>query len=178
MDRQSSLIKKADESEENEDKTEDKKTKDNNDIFKERTPQDFFENEISQDFVGSINKKVNECLNQLNEHIELIEAYEIKIKKYATDISDPETKDMTADAADAFFSSDAIVSVILYAKPKDFDVAYKKLLTIYTINDSDIDWNGTVKAENGNYYALTEEGLNDLFKKELQEVEEFDQETI
>ena len=55
--------------------------------------------------------------------------------------------------------------MILNINPKEDTSNNKKALAIFSINDEKTYWPGTIKADNGKFYAFSEEGLDTLFRE-------------
>lgn len=156
---------------EEEDKTEVEKEMDKinetpiDELLEDNTPLDYFEKETQDDKVDTINDVVSKCITEFSDKFKDFNKYDIKMLSYKTKILDPYTPSKDEMISDNEINADAVLQVILGVNNKADDTNIKKLLVVFSITDGKMHWTGTVRDENDNIVAFTEEGLDSIFQE-------------
>ena len=134
-------------------------------LLEDNTPLDFFEKETQDDKVDTINDIVSKCITEFSDKFKDFNKYDIKMLSYKTKILDPYTPTQDEMIPDNEVNADAVLQVILGVNNKADESAVKKLLVVFSITDGKMHWTGTVRDEDNNIVAFTEEGLDSIFNE-------------
>jgi len=134
-------------------------------LLEDNTPLDFFEKETQDDKVDTINDVVSKCITEFSDKFKDFDKYDIKMLSYKTKILDPYTPTQDEMIPDNEVNADAVLQVILSVNNKADDTDIKKLLVVFSITDGKMHWTGTVRDEDNNIVAFTEEGLDSIFNE-------------
>lgn len=134
-------------------------------LLEDNTPLDFFEKETQDDKVDTINDVVSKCITEFSDKFKDFDKYDIKMLSYKTKILDPYTPTQDEMIPDNEVNADAVLQVILGVNNKADESAVKKLLVVFSITDGKMHWTGTVRDEDNNIVAFTEEGLDSIFNE-------------
>lgn len=136
-----------------------------NELLQDTTPLDYFQEETQNDKVDTINDVVSKCITKFSDKFKDFNKYDVKMLSYKTRILDPYTANNDEMIPDDEVNADAILQVILAVNNKADNTAIKKLLVVFSITDGKMHWTGTVRDENDNIVAFTEEGLDSIFEE-------------
>ena len=136
-----------------------------NELLQDTTPLDYFQEETQNDKVDTINDVVSKCITKFSDKFKDFNKYDVKMLSYKTKILDPYTANNDEMIPDHEVNADAILQVILAVNNKADDSTIKKLLVVFSITDGKMHWTGTVRDENDNIVAFTEEGLDSIFEE-------------
>lgn len=136
-----------------------------NELLEDNTPLDYFEKETQDDKVDTINDVVSKCITEFSDKFKDFNKYDIKMLSYKTKILDPYTPSKDEMIPDNEINADAVLQVILSVNNKADDADIKKLLVVFSITDGKMHWTGTVRDEDDNIVAFTEEGLDSIFQE-------------
>lgn len=136
-----------------------------NELLEDNTPLDFFEKETQDDKVDTINDVVSKCITEFSDKFKDFSKYDIKMLSYKTKILNPYTPTQDEMIPDNEVNADAVLQVILSVNNKADDNDIKKLLVVFSITDGKMHWTGTVRDEDNNIVAFTEEGLDSIFNE-------------
>jgi len=134
------------------------------DIFSETTPEQYFDDALKEDKVDTINEVVSKCIDKFAEKFKDFDKYEVKILSYNTKVLgdyDSNTEEMVEDEE---INANAILQVILQITNNADETSSKKVLAVFSITNGELHWTGTVRGENNQIVAFTEEGLDALFE--------------
>lgn len=134
-------------------------------LLEDNTPLDYFEKETQDDKVDTINDVVSKCITEFSDKFKDFNKYDIKMLSYKTKILDPYTPSKDEMIPDNEINADAVLQVILGVNNKADDTDIKKLLVVFSITDGKMHWTGTVRDEDNNIVAFTEEGLDSIFNE-------------
>lgn len=134
-------------------------------LLEDNTPLDFFEKETQDDKVDTINDVVSKCITEFSDKFKDFDKYDIKMLSYKTKILNPYTPTQDEMIPDNEVNADAVLQVILSVNNKADDTDIKKLLVVFSITDGKMHWTGTVRDEDNNIVAFTEEGLDSIFNE-------------
>lgn len=143
-----------------------------------RTPDDFFKKNIKEGKEIGNADNIKEVLKSLNKAKELISNYEVSVHSYEYYSLPSETEDeikaqISSEDVETFFSSNAVISILLEIKNKELgDDLQKIVLAVFTAKEGKVNWDGIVKGDDDNFYAFTNEGINKLFEKEMRSLQE------
>jgi len=149
-----------------------------------RTPEDFFDKNIKEGKeIGNL-ENLKQALESLNKAKEIISDYEIKVHSYEyynlpSEIEDELKGKINSEDIETFFSSNSVISIILEIESKELGEEFqKKVLAVFTSRDNKVSWDGIVKGEDKNFYAFSNEGMDKLFQREIQSIQEKKNEMI
>ena len=134
------------------------------DIFSETTPEQYYEDALAEDKVDTINEVVSKCIDKFSEKFKDFDKYEVKILSYNTKVLgdyEPVEDELVEDKE---LNANAILQVILAITNKADEANMKKVLAVFSITNGELHWTGTVRGENDQIVAFTEEGLDALFE--------------
>lgn len=135
-------------------------------IFSENTPEEYFEDALSEDKVDTINEVVSKCIDKFSEKFKDFDKYNVQILSYNTKVLgdyEPTEDELVEDKE---LNANAILQVILAIKNKADESDMKKALAVFSVTNGELHWTGTVRGENDQIVAFTEEGLDSLFEVE------------
>lgn len=136
------------------------------DIFSETTPEQYLDEALAEDKVDTINDVVSKCIDKFAEKFKDFDKYTIKILSYNTKVLGdykPNTEEMVEDKE---LNANAILQVILSITNNSDETNVKKALAVFSITNGELHWTGTIRGENDQVVAFTEEGLDALFEVE------------
>lgn len=142
-------------------------------IFEEKTPEQYFDETLQEDRVDTINDVVSKCIDKFSEKFKDFNKYTIKILSYNTKVLGEYTPVKEEIVKDNEINANAILQVILSIVNNADEANIKKALAVFSITNGKLHWTGTVRGENDQVVAFTEEGLDALF-----EVEELSEEEL
>lgn len=134
------------------------------DIFSETTPEQYLDKALQEDKVDTINDVVSKCIDKFAEKFKDFDKYTIKILSYNTKVLGdykPNTEEMVEDKE---LNANAILQVILQITNNADETSNRKALAVFSITNGELHWTGTVRGENDQVVAFTEEGLDALFE--------------
>ena len=135
-------------------------------IFSETTPEEYFEDALSEDKVDTINEVVSKCIDKFSEKFKDFDKYNVQILSYNTKVLgdyEPVEDELVEDKE---LNANAILQVILAIKNKADESDMKKALAVFSVMNGELHWTGTIRGENDQIVAFTEEGLDSLFEVE------------
>lgn len=145
-------------------------------IFSETTPEEYFEDALSEDKVDTINEVVSRCIDKFSEKFKDFDKYNVQILSYNTKVLgdyEPVEDELVEDKE---LNANAILQVILAIKNKADENDMKKALAVFSVTNGELHWTGTIRGENDQIVAFTEEGLDSLF--EVEDIKEEELEDI
>lgn len=145
-------------------------------LLSEQTPADYFDKSLQEDKVDTINDVVSKCIDKFSEKFKDFEKYEVKILSYNTKVLGDYTPNKAEMIEDEQINANAILQVILQITNNADETEMKKALAVFSITDGKLHWTGTIRGENDEVVAFTEEGLDSLF--EVEEVKDKELEDI
>lgn len=168
--KQSSMMKKAEEEsieELSELEKAEKEIKETpiNELLTEETPLDYFKSNTESTKTKSTTDKVNECITALINHFSDFNRFFVKILSYEVKLYDNNDTDSVELIDDPQINCDAMLQIILsISSMADLSVS-KKALTVFTIKNEKVFWAGTIRTENDNVIAFSDENLDILFEE-------------
>lgn len=145
-------------------------------LLSERTPSDYFDKSLQEDKVDTINDVVSKCIDKFSEKFKDFEKYEVKILSYNTKVLGDYTPNKTEMIEDEQINANAVLQVILQITNNADETETKKALAVFSVTNGKLHWTGTIRGENDEVVAFTEEGLDSLF--EVEEVKDEELEDI
>lgn len=145
-------------------------------IFSETTPEQYLDDALAEDKVDTINEVVSKCIDKFAEKFKDFDKYTVKILSYNTKVLGdykPNTEEMVEDKE---LNANAILQVILSITNNADETEVKKALAVFSITNGELHWTGTIRGENDQVVAFTEEGLDALF--EVEDIKEEELEDI
>lgn len=143
-------------------------------IFEEKTPEQYFDKALQEDKVDTINDVVSKCIDKFSEKFKDFDKYTIKILSYNTKVLGEYTPVKEEMVKDDEINANAILQVILSIANNADETNIKKALAVFSITNGRLHWTGTVRGENDQVVAFTEEGLDALFEVEEPSEEELE----
>ena len=143
-------------------------------IFEEKTPEQYFDKALQEDKVDTINDVVSKCIDKFSEKFKDFDKYTIKILSYNTKVLGEYTPVKEEMVKDDEINANAILQVILSIANNADETNIKKALAVFSITNGKLHWTGTVRGENDQIVAFTEEGLDALFEVEEPSEEELE----
>lgn len=135
-------------------------------VFSETTPEQYFEDALSEDKVDTINEVVSRCIDKFSEKFKDFDKYNVEILSYNTKVLGdykPTEEEMVEDKE---LNANAILQVILSITNNADESNMKKALAVFSVANGELHWTGTIRGENDQVVAFTEEGLDALFEVE------------
>ena len=145
-------------------------------LLSEQTPADYFDKSLQEDKVDTINDVVSKCIDKFSEKFKDFEKYEVKILSYNTKVLGDYTPNKTEMIEDEQINANAVLQVILQITNNADETEMKKALAVFSVTNGKLHWTGTIRGENDEVVAFTEEGLDSLF--EVEEIKEEELEDI
>lgn len=145
-------------------------------LLSEQTPADYFGKSLQEDKVDTINDVVSKCIDKFSEKFKDFEKYEVKILSYNTKVLGDYTPNKTEMIEDEQINANAVLQVILQITNNADETEMKKALAVFSVTNGKLHWTGTIRGENDEVVAFTEEGLDSLF--EVEEIKEEELEDI
>ena len=136
------------------------------DIFSETTPEQYFDKALQEDKVDTINDVVSKCIDKFSEKFKDFDKYQVKILSYNTKVLGDDKPVQEEMVEDKELNANAILQVILQITNNAEETNTKKVLAVFSITNGELHWTGTVRGENDQVVAFTEEGLDALFEVE------------
>ena len=136
------------------------------DIFAETTPEDYLDKALQEDKVDTINDVVSKCIDKFSEKFKDFDKYQVKILSYNTKVLGDDKPVQEEMVEDKELNANAILQVILQITNNAEEENIKKVLAVFSITNGELHWTGTVRGENDQVVAFTEEGLDALFEVE------------
>lgn len=136
------------------------------DIFTETTPEQYFDKALQEDKVDTINDVVSKCIDKFSEKFKDFDKYQVKILSYNTKVLGEDKPIQEEMVQDKEIDANAILQVILQITNNAEEENVKKVLAVFSITNGELHWTGTVRGENDQVVAFTEEGLDALFEVE------------
>lgn len=134
------------------------------DIFAETTPEDYLDKALQEDKVDTINDVVSKCIDKFSEKFKDFDKYQVKILSYNTKVLGDDKPVQEEMVEDKELNANAILQVILQITNNAEETNMKKVLAVFSITNGELYWTGTVRGENDQVVAFTEEGLDALFE--------------
>lgn len=134
------------------------------DIFTESTPEDYLDKALQEDKVDTINDVVSKCIDKFSEKFKDFDKYQVKILSYNTKVLEDDKPVQEEMVQDKEIDANAILQVILQITNNAEEANIKKVLAVFSITNGELHWTGTVRGENDQVVAFTEEGLDALFE--------------
>jgi len=134
------------------------------DIFAESTPEDYLDKALQEDKVDTINDVVSKCIDKFSEKFKDFDKYQVKILSYNTKVLGDYKPVQEELVEDKELNANAILEVILEITNNAEETNIKKVLAVFSITNGELHWTGTVRGENDQVVAFTEEGLDALFE--------------
>ena len=134
------------------------------DIFTETTPEQYFDKALQEDKVDTINDVVSKCIDKFSEKFKDFDKYQVKILSYNTKVLGDDKPVQEEMVEDKELNANAILQVILQITNNAEEENIKKVLAVFSITNGELHWTGTVRGENDQVVAFTEEGLDALFE--------------
>ena len=134
------------------------------DIFAETTPEQYLDKALQEDKVDTINDVVSKCIDKFSEKFKDFDKYQVKILSYNTKVLgdyEPTEDELVEDKE---LNANAILQVILQITNNADETSSKKVLAVFSITNGELHWTGTVRGENDQVVAFTEEGFDALFE--------------
>ena len=135
-------------------------------VFEEKTPEQYFDKALQEDKVDTINDVVSKCIDKFSEKFKDFDKYTIKILSYNTKVLGEYTPVKEEMVKDDEINANAVLQVILSIVNNADETNIKKALAVFSITNGKLHWTGTVRGENDQIVAFTEEGLDALFEVE------------
>lgn len=145
-------------------------------LLSEQTPADYFDKSLQEDKVDTINDVVSKCIDKFSEKFKDFEKYEVRILSYNTKVLGDYTPNKTEMIEDEQINANAVLQVILQITNNADETEMKKALAVFSVTNGKLHWTGTIRGENDEVVAFTEEGLDSLF--EVEEIKEEELEDI
>ena len=145
-------------------------------IFSETTPEQYFEDALAEDKVDTINEVVSRCIDKFSEKFKDFDKYNVEILSYNTKVLGdykPTEEEMVEDKE---LNANAILQVILAIRNNADESEMKKALAVFSVTNGELHWTGTIRGENDQVVAFTEEGLDSFF--EVEDIKEDELEDI
>ena len=136
------------------------------DIFSESTPEQYLDKALQEDKVDTINDVVSKCIDKFSEKFKDFDKYQVKILSYNTKVLEDDKPVQEEMVEDKELNANAILQVILQITNNAEEENIKKVLAVFSITNGELHWTGTVRGENDQVVAFTEEGLDALFEVE------------
>ena len=146
------------------------------DIFAESTPEQYLDKALQEDKVDTINDVVSKCIDKFSEKFKDFDKYQVKILSYNTKVLEDDKPVQEEMVEDKELNANAILQVILQITNNAEETNIKKVLAVFSITNGELHWTGTVRGENDQVVAFTEEGLDALF--EVEDIKEDELEDI
>lgn len=143
-------------------------------IFEEKTPEQYFDKALQEDKVDTINDVVSKCIDKFSEKFKDFDKYTIKILSYNTKVLGEYTPVKEEIVKDDEINANAILQIILSIANNADETNIKKALAVFSITNGKLHWTGTIRGENDQVVAFTEEGLDALFEVEEPSEEELE----
>lgn len=134
------------------------------DIFSETTPEQYFDKALQEDKVDTINDVVSKCIDKFSEKFKDFDKYQVKILSYNTKVLEDDKPVQEEMVEDKELNANAILQVILQITNNSEEANIKKVLAVFSITNGELHWTGTVRGENDQVVAFTEEGFDALFE--------------
>lgn len=134
-------------------------------LLNEETPESYFETETKNDNIADINERVANIIEEFSNKFKDFEKYDVNLKSYKIQLFNDDKINNNEVIEDLEINAKAIVMIILEINPKEDMNNIKKGLAIFSINNENTYWPGTIKADNDKIYAFSEEGLDTLFRE-------------
>lgn len=134
------------------------------DIFAETTPEQYLDKALQEDKVDTINDVVSKCIDKFSEKFKDFDKYQVKILSYNTKVLEDDKPIEEEMVQDKELDANAILEVILQVINNAEEANIKKVLAVFSITNGELHWTGTVRGENDQVVAFTEEGLDALFE--------------
>lgn len=134
------------------------------DIFAESTPEDYLDKALQEDKVDTINDVVSKCIDKFSEKFKDFDKYQVKILSYNTKVLGDDKPVQEEMVEDKELNANAILQIILQITNNAEEANMKKVLAVFSITNGELHWTGTVRGENDQVVAFTEEGLDALFE--------------
>ena len=134
------------------------------DIFAETTPEQYLDKALQEDKVDTINDVVSKCIDKFSEKFKDFDKYQVKILSYNTKVLgdyEPTEDELVEDKE---LNANAILQVILQITNNADETSSKKVFAVFSITNGELHWTGTVRGENDQVVAFTEEGFDALFE--------------
>ena len=144
------------------------------DIFSETTPEQYFDKALQEDKVDTINDVVSKCIDKFSEKFKDFDKYQVKILSYNTKVLEDDKPVQEEMVEDKELNANAILQVILQITNNAEEENIKKVLAVFSITNGELHWTGTVRSENDQVVAFTEEGLDSLFEVDEPSEEELE----
>ena len=135
-------------------------------IFSETTPEQYFDKALQEDKVDTINDVVSKCIDKFSEKFKDFDKYQVKILSYNTKVLEDDKPMQDEMVQDKEIDANAILQVILQVTNNAEESNIKKVLAVFSITNGKLHWTGTIRGENDQVVAFTEEGLDALFEVE------------
>lgn len=145
-------------------------------LLVEETPIQYFDNAVQEDKVDTINEVVSKCIDKFSEKFANFSKYTVKILSYNTKVLGDYAPNKEEMVEDKEINANAILQIILAINNNADDKTIKKALAVFSITNGKLHWSGTIRGENDQIVAFTEEGIDNLF--EVEEVKEDELEDI
>lgn len=145
-------------------------------LLVEETPIQYFDNAVQEDKVDTINEVVSKCIDKFSEKFADFDKYTVKILSYNTKVLGDYAPNKEEMVEDKEINANAILQIILAINNNADDKTIKKALAVFSITNGKLHWSGTIRGENDQIVAFTEEGIDNLF--EVEEVKEDELEDI
>lgn len=143
-------------------------------LLVENTPAQYFEKELQDDKVDTINDTVSKCIDKFSEKFKDFDKYSIQVLSYNTKVLGDYTPNKPELVEDEEINANAILQIILNISNNADNTDSRKALAVFSIKDGKLNWNGTIRGENEEVVAFTEEGLDNLFEMGVEEEEELE----
>lgn len=144
------------------------------DIFTESTPEQYLDKALQEDKVDTINDVVSKCIDKFSEKFKDFDKYQVKILSYNTKVLGDDKPVQEEMVEDKELNANAILQVILQITNNSEEANIKKVLAVFSITNGELHWTGTVRGENDQVVAFTEEGLDSLFEVDEPSEEELE----
>lgn len=145
-------------------------------LLVEETPIQYFDDAVQEDKVDTINEVVSKCIDKFSEKFADFDKYTVKILSYNTKVLGDYAPNKEEMVEDKEINANAILQIILAINNNADDKTIKKALAVFSITNGKLHWSGTIRGENDQIVAFTEEGIDNLF--EVEEVKEDELEDI
>lgn len=133
-------------------------------LLMESTPSEYFDKALDEDKVDTINDIVSKCVDKFSEKFKDFSRYNVKILSYNTKILGEYTPNTNEMIEDVEINANAILQIILSISNAADNTEVKKALAVFTITNGKLHWSGTIRGENDEIIAFTEEALDSLFE--------------
>ena len=135
-------------------------------LLADETPLEYFRSNTESTKTKSTTDKVNDCITALINHFSGFNRFYVRILSYEVRLYDDSGSDSAELVDDPQINCDAMLQVILGISSMADLANERKALTVFTIKNGKVFWAGTVRTENDDVIAFSDENLDIIFENE------------